>query len=198
MSHPRRLSAAWADQHHVRYMHRAFLFQNATLDILRWIRTRVLLHDVRVLHRHRPVPLIHGQYLSGLALGTPGHYFHQITVTYSRCRWFFLYFSHGPLPHFRSKRDDLGEFLLAQLAGYRPENARTNRLVRIVNQNRRVVIEPDVRSIFAALFFSGAYHHGLPPRPLLPLGVRRRFLPRWGNNVAQSRRKARIAAHRQN
>src|SRR5271156_6058662 len=168
-------------------MHRPFLLQNAALDILRRVRTRVLLHDVRVLHRHRPVPLVHRQNFSSLALGTSGHHLHQIAVPYSRGCWFFLYFSHGPLPHFRRERDDLGEFLLAQLAGYRPENARANRLIRIVNQNCRVIVEPDVRSVLAALFFAGAYHHRFHNRALLHLRIGRRFFYRGGNNVAQSR-----------
>src|ERR1700735_5214793 len=68
VTNPCRLSASRADQHHVRHMHWPFLLQNAALDILRRVRTRVLLHDVRVLDSHRPIPLIHRQYFSGFAL----------------------------------------------------------------------------------------------------------------------------------
>src|ERR1700723_2304659 len=79
------------------------------------------------------------------------------------------------LPHFRSERDDLGELLVAQLAGYRPEDARSNRLVRIVNQNCRVIVKPDVRSVLASLLFARAHNHTLHYRALLHLAFRQRF-----------------------
>src|ERR1700691_6563838 len=98
------------------------------------------------------------------------------------------------LPHFRSERDDLGELLVAQLAGYRPEDARSNRLVRIVNQNCRVIVKPDVRSVLASLLFARAHNHALHYRTLLHLAFRLRFLHRRRDDVAQSRRQPRIPA----
>src|SRR5688500_5675368 len=57
--------------------------------------------------------------------------------------------ARGMLDHLRSKRNDLHEFLIAQLAGHRPEDARSHRLADLVDQHRRVRIEPDVGSVAA-------------------------------------------------
>src|SRR5580658_5590204 len=100
------------------------------------------------------------------------------------------------LPHFRSERDDLGELLVAQFAGYRPEDARPNRLVRIVNQYRRVIVKTDVRSVLAPLLFARAHNHALHHRSLLYLAFRLRFLHRRRDDVAQSRRQSRISSER--
>src|SRR5271156_3602545 len=102
------------------------------------------------------------------------------------------------LPHFRSERDDLGELLVAQLAGYRPEDARSDRLVRLVNQHRRVVVKTDVRPVLAPLLFARAHDDALHYRALLHLAFRLRFLHCRRDHVAQSRRQSRISAQRKN
>src|SRR5271155_997779 len=102
------------------------------------------------------------------------------------------------LPHFRSERDDLGELLVAQFAGYRPEDARSNRLVRIVNQYRRVIVKTDVRPVLAPLLFARAHNHAFHHRTLLHLAFRLRFFHRRRDDVAQSRRQPRISAQRKN
>src|SRR5271156_4531175 len=102
------------------------------------------------------------------------------------------------LPHFRSERNDLGELLVAQLAGYRPETAGPNRLVRIVNQYRRVIVKTDVRPVLAPLLFARAHDHALHYRALLHLAFRLRFLHRRRDDVAQSRRQSRIPSQRKN
>src|SRR5271168_5608348 len=71
------LAASRADQQHVRHMHWPFLLQNSTLDVLRRVRTRVLLDHVRVLYRHRQFPGIHRKHFPGLPLRAPGHDLHQ-------------------------------------------------------------------------------------------------------------------------
>src|SRR5271169_1496396 len=98
------------------------------------------------------------------------------------------------LPHFRSERDDLGELLVAQLAGYWPEHARPNRLVRIVDQHCRVIVETDVGAILAPLFFARAHDHAFHHRTLLHLALRLRFFYRSRDDVAQSSRQPRIPA----
>src|SRR3984885_3288446 len=100
------------------------------------------------------------------------------------------------LPHFRCERDDLGELLVTQLAGYRPENARSNRLVGIINQYRRVIVKTDVGPVLAPLLFARAHDHALHHRTLLYLAFRLRFLHRRRDDVAQSRRQPRISAQR--
>src|SRR5271154_4581493 len=102
------------------------------------------------------------------------------------------------LPHFRSERDNLGELLVAQLAGYRPENARPNRLDRIINQHRRIIVKTDVRPVLAPLLFARAHNHALHHRSLLYLAFRLRFLHCRRDDVAQSRSQSRISAQRKN
>src|SRR5579862_2028022 len=55
-----------------------------------------------------------------------------------------LIFDLVRLPNFRSERDDLGEFFVAQLSGHRPENASAHGLVGVVDQNSGIVVEADV------------------------------------------------------
>src|SRR5271156_2015186 len=76
-------------------MHRPFLLQNSTLDVLRRVRTRVLLHHVRVLDRHGQFPGIHRKHSPGLPLRSPGHDLHHVSVADAECCRLFLYFSHG-------------------------------------------------------------------------------------------------------
>src|SRR5271163_4359650 len=95
MACTRVLAASRADQQHVRHMHRPFLLQNSTLDVLRRVRTRVLLHHVRVLDRHRQFPGIHRKHSPGLPLRSPGHDLHHVSVADAECCRLFLYFSHG-------------------------------------------------------------------------------------------------------
>src|SRR5258705_7331436 len=65
------------------------------------------------------------------------------------------------LQDFRSKREDLHEFLGTQLTGHWPEDTRTDRLPLIVDQDGGVRIELDVRSVRAAHLFGGTHDHSL-------------------------------------
>src|SRR5262245_48264361 len=49
----------------------------------------------------------------------------------------------GPLNHFRSEGDDLHELALAKLAGHGSEDAGSLRLLLVVDQDGRVLVEPD-------------------------------------------------------
>ena len=59
--------------------------------------------------------------------------------------------SGRPSKHLRREGDDLHELPLAQLARHGPEHARANRLTFVVDQDRRIAIEPYVAAILAAL-----------------------------------------------
>src|SRR4051794_41882498 len=75
------------------------------------------------------------------------------------------------LQHLRRERDDLHIPLLAQLPGDRAEDARRPRLARLVDQHRRVLVEPDVGAVLAAGLPCGAPEHRPWPRPpLSPAG----------------------------
>src|SRR3954469_1457362 len=88
---------------------------------------------------------------------------------------------------FRRERDDLHELPLAELAGHRTENARPDRLAGIVDENGRVVVELDVRPVATAALLHRANDDGLDDRTLLHGAVRRSFLHRSGDDVAEPR-----------
>src|SRR5258708_963973 len=100
------------------------------------------------------------------------------------------------LPNLRSQRNDLREFLLAQLARYRTEYARPDGLARVIDQHRRVVIKPDVRSILTPPLFPHPHHHRFHYPSLFDLAFRCRFLYRGGNHVPEAGLQPCIAAHR--
>src|ERR1700678_439 len=84
----RRLAAARANQHHVRNVNRAFLFQNTALYVLRRIRAGVLLDHARVLDRHGLRVDIYRQHLAGATLGAAGNHLYLVAVANADRRWF--------------------------------------------------------------------------------------------------------------
>src|SRR3954447_7137893 len=88
--------------------------------------------------------------------------------------------------HFRSERDDLHELALTKLAGHGAEDARTNRLARVVDENGRGVVEFDVRTIAAAALFDRTEDDGLADRTLLDGSIGSRFLDGGGDDVAEA------------
>src|SRR5258708_7427568 len=58
--------------------------------------------------------------------------------------------------HFRRERDNLHEFLLAQLPGDRAEDARPARVVFLVNDDNGVAVEAQVRAVIAPDGLAGA------------------------------------------
>src|SRR5690606_15987715 len=53
-----------------------------------------------------------------------------------------------------------------QLPGHRPENARADRLVLLVQQHRRVLVEADHRTVRPPHALARTYHHGVHHLPL--------------------------------
>src|SRR5205814_7143604 len=84
---------------------------------------------------------LHLQHLAAFAAFGAGDHHHHIP--------FFNMTSLHNSNHLRRQRDNLHEFLLAQLAGDRPENARAARVVFLVNNHNGVAIEPQVRAVAA-------------------------------------------------
>src|SRR6185437_6672891 len=78
-----------------------------------------------------------------------------------RTRLAFLYTSGFMLQHLRRQRDDLHIALLAELAGHRPENAGRPGLARVVDQYRRVLVEPDIGAVLAPGLLGGSHDDGL-------------------------------------
>src|SRR5579864_3502169 len=91
----------------------------------------------------------------------------------------------GSLQHLGCEGDDLQEFLFAQLAGDRPEDARPDRLAGLVDEHGGVLVEADVGAILAAVLLAGAYDHRLHHFALLHLAVGRSFLHAGGDHVAE-------------
>src|SRR5690606_18149600 len=89
--------------------------------------------------------------------------------------------------HFGCERDDLHELLGAQLAGNRPEDARADRLVLVVQQYGGVAVEADQRTVGATHALAGAHHDGVVDLALLDLAARDRVLDRHLDDVADVR-----------
>src|SRR5919107_686995 len=90
------------------------------------------------------------------------------------------------LQHLRRERDDLHVPLLAQFPGDRAEDARRPRLARLVDQHRRVLVEPDVGAVLAARLLGGPDDHGLGHVALLHLAGGDGVLDRHHHGVAQA------------
>src|SRR5262245_9920761 len=107
----------------------------------------------------------------------------------SACEW-------RSLQHLRREGNDLHEPSLTQLTGDRPEHARADRLVLIVDEHGGVAIEPDVAAVAAALLLPRPHDHRLHDLAFLDRAVRRRFLDRRGDDVAEARVATRGPADR--
>src|SRR5689334_4967136 len=88
------------------------------------------------------------------------------------------------LENLRSERDDLHEVALAQLAGDRPEDARSARVVGLREEHRRVLVEADERTIGPLVLLVDPDHDGLHHLALLHLAARLRRLYGRGDDVA--------------
>src|SRR5947199_263677 len=74
-----------------------------------------------------------------------------------------------------------------RLALDRTEDAGPDRLAGIVDENGRVVVELDVRPVATAALLDRANDDGLDDRTFLHGAVRRSFLHRGGDDVAEPR-----------
>src|SRR5262249_57280775 len=77
----------------------------------------------------------------------------------------------------RSQRNDLHEPALAQLAGHRPEHARADRLVLVVDQDRRGAVQAAVAAVPAGRLLNRAPDHAPPPPPLPAASLQPPFPP---------------------
>src|SRR3972149_2025286 len=109
-----------------------------------------------------------------------------MTATVSPLRILMAIWNTSGLDHLRGERDDLHERPLAQLARHRAEDARPARLLVVVDEHHRVLIEADVGPVLAAALLDGAYHDGLGHVTLLHTGARDGVLDRDHNDVAQT------------
>src|SRR5215510_11295499 len=91
------------------------------------------------------------------------------------------------LEHFRSERDDLHEGRRAQLARYRPENARADRLELVRQKHRRVAVEADQRAVGPAQTVARTHDDRVIDLALLDAAARDRVLHRNLDDVADTR-----------
>src|SRR3989454_12765848 len=87
----------------------------------------------------------------------------------------------------RRQRYDLHEFLLAQLAAHRAEDAHRARLAFVVDHLRRVFVEADVGAVLALRLLGRPHDHGLDDLALFPLAGGDGVLDRDHDDVAQPR-----------
>ena len=80
------------------------------------------------------------------------------------------------LQNFRRQGNNLHETFGTQFARHRPENTRADGLQLLVQQHRRVGIEPHQRAVRAAHTFGGAYHHRVIDFTLFNAATRRGIL----------------------
>src|SRR5262249_28320579 len=106
-------------------------------------------------------------------------------------------YEHGPASeNLRSERDDLHELLGAQLAGDRPEDARSDRLVLLRDEHRGVAVELDVAAIRTRQLALGADDDRARDLALFHLRTRNRFADRHDDDVTDARvAAARTAQH---
>src|ERR1700680_4131795 len=114
-------------------------------------------------------------------------------VSMNRC-----YPSALALPDFRGQGYDLGEFFFPQFARYGSEHARAYRLIGIVDKHGRVVVKTDITAIATPMLLARAHHYSAYNLALLDGAFRGRFFHRSGDDIAQTRPAADIAAHGQN
>src|SRR6185436_1754739 len=103
-----------------------------------------------------------------------------------RTRLAFLYTSGFMLQHLRRQRDDLHIALLAELAGHRPENAGGPGLARVGDEDRGVLVEPDVGPVLAPGLLGRPHDDRLGHVALLYLAGRDGVLDGHHHDVAQT------------
>src|SRR5581483_2322387 len=101
------------------------------------------------------------------------------------------------LQHFRREAHDLQELLLAQFPSDGPKDAGSDRLASFVDQDRGILVEPNISTVATAVLFARAHHDGFDDLAFLYLAVRRCFLDAGGNHVAQPGPQPGVAAERQ-
>src|SRR5208282_3305454 len=199
VSHAGMLAAAGTDNHHVRNVDWAFFFDDAALDVFPRIRPRVALDDRSMLDHYCVFLRVDRKHAPRLAGVFAGDDFHVVAFadTDGVPLGSFMSQCHC-LPNLRSQRDDLGELFVAQLSCHGAEHACSHRFARIVDQNRGIVVKPDVRAILATPLFPHSNNHSLHDRALLDLTFRCRFFYRRGDDVAETSLQSGVAAHRHN
>src|SRR5437868_352046 len=183
----RRLLARRADDHHVRDRQRRRLLHDPARDDLRAAhaarvldRTRALvaLDHVDVLHDHAAVLRDRLDDAALLPAVLAADDVHDVALADLH--------RLGHLEHLRGQRDDLHEVLLAQLARDGPEDAGAARVVLVVDDHGRVLVECNQRPVVAAVRLLRADDHGLDDLALLDLTLRRRGLDRADDDVADA------------
>src|SRR3954447_7351452 len=96
--------------------------------------------------------------------------------------------------HLRGQRDDLHEAAVAQLAGHRPEDARTAGVVLRVDDHGRVLVEGDVGAVVAPELLLRAHDDRLDDLALLDRPLRVGLLDRGRDDVPDARVAAARAA----
>src|ERR1700727_2314284 len=93
---------------------------------------------------------------------------------------------HLHLQHLRGQRDDLHEALFPQLAADRPEDAGSTRVVVGLDDDGRVLVEPDVAAVGAAALLDGANDDGLDDLTLLDVAAGDGVFDRRNHDVADA------------
>src|SRR3954452_8111499 len=98
----------------------------------------------------------------------------------------FLMRSFAISEHLRSQRNDLHELLVTQLPAHWAEDAGTARVTVVAEDDRRVLVEADVRAVGPPALLDGADDDGLDDVALLDVAAGDRVLDGGGDYVAES------------
>src|SRR4030067_596596 len=92
------------------------------------------------------------------------------------------------LQDFRGQRHYLHELLGAQFPRHRAEYTGPDGLVVLIDDDNRVLVEPDIRAVGAPCFLPRAHNDGANDIALLDLRVEDGFLDIYDDNVADAGR----------
>src|SRR5512141_563108 len=90
------------------------------------------------------------------------------------------------LQNLRGQRNDLHVFLLAELSRHGSEDTGRSRLSRFIDDYDCVLVEADVRAVFAARFLCRAHNYSARDLRLLYGSIRQRVLDGDDDDVAKS------------
>src|SRR6202140_1846877 len=142
------LAATATYHHYVRNVDGGFFLNDAALDIFLRIGACVALHDGHMLDDYAVFLRVNRKHAAALARIFTRNPSHVVAFANgdSVPLGSFMPQCHE-LPNLRSQRNDFCVLAFAQFASHRTEHASPNRLARVIDQHRGVIVKADVRAI---------------------------------------------------
>src|SRR5262249_6589984 len=164
--------------HDVGSTNRGFLFHDSP-GLLRAPRPTVPLHHIDSFDNDRVLIGEHPKDFAGFSSLLPRNHHDAVILANLHARLL----PNNCLKDFRRERNNFHEFLGPYFACYRSKYASTDRLLLIVDQHSRIVVESDVGSVRPSYLLCRAHHHGLHHFALFYFRIGNRFLDGNHNNI---------------